>query len=79
MQQIQKRGGSPKTRDRLLDSRQRGLPTQHLERLKQGRSIFSPANGYANRLKHLARFDSELLGSRAQALIQRIVFEFDVC
>ena len=34
--------------DGLLDSFQRGLPAQHLQRLKEGWRIFSSADGNAN-------------------------------
>ena len=64
--------------NRLLDPRQRRLPTQHFQRLKQRRRILPAANRDANGLKHLSRLDSQFLRGSAESLIQRIVLEFNI-
>ena len=62
----------------LADAGERGFSSQHLQRFKQRRGILSSADGYANRLKHLAGFHSQLLGGGAQSLIQWIMLELNL-
>ena len=62
--------------DRLIDSRECGVPSQNLERLKQRRGVFSPTNSHANWLEHLSRLYAQFLSCGAESLIQWIVFEF---
>src|SRR5271169_808879 len=69
---------SAQLRDGLFDARQRGLPSQDFQRLEQRRGVLAAADGDANGLEHLSRFDAEIQGSRAQGLIERVVFEFDI-
>src|ERR1039458_2690139 len=62
--------------DCLIDSRQRTLPSQDLERLKQRWGVLAPADGHSDRLKHLSRFKADFLRDRTEGLIQRVVAEF---
>ena len=53
-----------------VDPLERGLATQHFQRLKQRRGDFTAAHRDANRLEHLAGFDFQPLRARSQRRVQ---------